>query len=1488
MSRSVAACLLFGLAWVGYSQGIITTAVGTGWSFPPPPLPAVNAPLGTTEGVALDQSGNLYIADSDNNMVFRMAKDGTLTVMAGNGFAGFSGDGGPATNAAMSLILTSDVAVDAAGNIYLADSGNQRVREISGGIITTVAGDGASGFSGDGGPAVSAQLAFPSGVAVDAAGNLYIADSGNNRVRKVSGGIITTVAGNGVSGFSGDGGPATRGELAAPGAVAVDAAGNLYIADTGNNRVRKVSIGVITTVAGTGIEGFSGDGGPATSAQMSFPDGVTLDAAGNLYVSDDDRVREVLGGIITTVAGSSVLGAFSGDGGAATSANLYNPFGLAVDAEGNLYIADSSNCRVRKVSGGVISTVAGDGGFQFAGDGGPPVDASLNSPQDVAVSAAGDLYIADFLNSRVRKVSNGTVTTVAGNGVFASYGDGGPATSASLIPVGIAVDASGSLYISDAGDSCVRLISAGVITTVVGGGMYQNSSIGDGGPATSATLNLPTDLTLDAAGNLYIADSLNYRVRKVSNGIITTVAGGGTSRADGVAATSALIGPSAITVDGAGNLYIAEYDLNVVREVSGGIIRTIAGNGSAGFSGDGGLATQASLNGPLGLTLDAQGNLYIADSNNNVVRSVSGGIINTVAGNGVAGFSGDGGLATNASILTAGDGLLNGLASDPSGDLYIVDAGNNRIREVLAKPPALEISTTLLALSGSSGGKQVTASFDVITDGGGIGVPGVGFASQVSSASWLSAMPVSGSTPGLITMTADPAELTAGSYSGAVTISVPNANPAVATVNVQFAVGAAIQASLAVDHNHLSFTYASTSAARTQTITVSNTGSGAPPFTAAVTPNPGQSASWLSVTPTSGTATPSAPVAMAVTANPAGLNPGTYTANVVVSSAAGSVTVTVTMTITANPLVMLLSQTGLTYTGVQNGGAVAPQTFSVLNLGSGTLNWSVQTSVLGGVNNWLSVTPNIGVSTPGSSIAAPSVSVSVNPAGLAPGVYYGLVAVTAVGAANTPQGVVAVLQVLPAGTDIAPVVEPNSLVFTGVVGSSSPSSQNVMVYDPTGTNKSFRSGIVTVNGGSWLETLPGDATIPSNELVSIVVQPVVNNLAAGTYQGTLTLQFSDGRVNQVPVQFVVTGAGGGPGAAGIAKLREAETPCVAAQLTPSLVTLGVGFSVPAGYPQGLEAQVVDNCGNPQVDGTVYVSFTNGDAPVKLQSLGNGLWDGTWPVGATAQAAVTLTVASQNGAGITGQSTLNGGLSATMPAPEIFDGGVVNAASLVGAPVAPGELISVFGQQLAGGESVAGNGTLPTVLAGTTVSIGTQGVAGGQYQPMPLLFTNGGAQAQVNAQVPLEVSANTNQQILLQWGTAYAPPVYVDVGATAPAVFAYGQGEAIITDANGLVGPTNPLHAGDVAVIWCTGLGAATPAATDGALTPDTPYYTTPNPVVTIGGQSAGVLFSGLTPGYAGLYQINVTVPSGIAPGDSVRVTVTAGGQTSAPVVTSVR
>ena len=448
-------------------------------------------------------------------------------------FAGSRGgrDNGPATSAW--LRGPQGVAVDGAGNLFIADSNDNRIRKVdSAGVITTVAGTGRSGFSGDGGPAVDAQLRYPTGVAVDGAGNLFIADRHNQRIRKVdTAGVITTVAGTGSFGLGGDGGPAVDAQLRYPSDVAVDGAGNFFIADNWNHRIRKVdSAGVITTVAGTGWGGgFSGDGGPATAARLNYPTGVAVDGAGNLFIADPDnhRIRKVdSAGVITTVAGTGEEG-FSGDGGPATSARLDSPHGVAVDGAGNLFIADGGNRRIRKVdTAGVITTVAGTGRrYGFSGDGGPAVDAQLRYPAGVTVDGAGNLFIAEWGNQRIRKVdSSGVITTVAGTGL----GDGGPATSARLYrPGGVAVDGAGNLFIVDGGNDRIRKVdSAGVITTVAGTG--RRGIVGDGGPAVDARLYEPEGVAVDGAGNLFIADSANFRIRKVDTaGVITTVAGTG-------------------------------------------------------------------------------------------------------------------------------------------------------------------------------------------------------------------------------------------------------------------------------------------------------------------------------------------------------------------------------------------------------------------------------------------------------------------------------------------------------------------------------------------------------------------------------------------------------------------------------------------------------------------------------------------------------------------------------------------------------------------------------------------------------------------------------------------------------------------------------------------------------------------------------------------------------------------------------------------------
>lgn len=517
--------------------------------------------------------------------------------------------------------------------------------------------------------------------------------------------IVTTVAGLTRSVY-GNGGPAAQATINYSHAVAVDSAGNLYIADTVDQQIRKIdaSTGVITTVAGNGQRGFSGDGQLAVNAQLSFPDDVAVDSVGNIYIADTGNwvIRKVSAstGIITTIAGTPDAGGYSGDGGPATKALLYYPEGMAVDASGNVYIADTNNNRVRKVTAatGIISTVAGDGNLGSPGDGGPATSATL-SPGAVALDSSGNLYIAVGCAVRKVTIATGIISDYAGNYTCGDSGDGGAATAAELgYELGhISLDSAGDLYIADYSNNAVRKVttSTGVITTIAGNGSFGFS--GDGGPGTSAALNNPEGVAAAANGAIYIADLSNLRIREVSAaGTISTIAGNGTTGPvpTNVQATSTPVGVygnrwySSLAADALGNIYFADTLNNVIRKLTpAGALATIAGTGVAGYSGDGGPATSAELNNPDSVAFDAQGNLYIADSENNVIRKVnaSTGIITTYAGT-YAQYSsvgvtllptGDGGPATSAGLPAP-----TGLAVDSAGNLYIAEWGWCVVRKV--------------------------------------------------------------------------------------------------------------------------------------------------------------------------------------------------------------------------------------------------------------------------------------------------------------------------------------------------------------------------------------------------------------------------------------------------------------------------------------------------------------------------------------------------------------------------------------------------------------------------------------------------------------------------------------------------------------------------------------------------------------------------------------------------------------------------------------
>ena len=647
--------------------------------------PALEAVLEEPSGLTFDDDGNLYITEYNRHVVWRLDDSGVLTRVAGNGGVIPGPPGMQATETPLGDL--GGVVIDHDGHLHIAGLGRVTTVDPEG-LLRVEVGTGIPGASGDGGPANEAQVGQVTGIAVGPSNELYI--SQELSVRKVDpNGTISTVAGNASRpGFSGDGGPAADALLAGAFGLAVDSSGNLFIADIGNRRVRRVGTdGVITTVAGSGEPGVGGDGGLATEAQLGFVSGLTVDDSGNLYIADLEhhRVRRVdAEGIISTVAGDG-RGGYNGDGIPATEAHLLHPRGLAVDRSGNLYIADAFNHRVRRVdSTGMITTVVGIGDWGFEGEGGPAVEAFLRGPRAVAFDALDNLYISDGVNHRVRKVdSAGSIATVAGSGDWGFDGDGGPALSARLsIPHGLAVDGYGNLYMTSQEDHRVRMVNAaGVITTVAGA--HEAGFGGDGGPATRAKLNVPSGIATDLRGNLYIADRDNHRVRMVNPaGVITTVAGTGQLwvGGDGGPATMASVGyPADVAVDAFGNLYISQL-LSVVRKVDpAGVITTVAGRPfHVGWSGDGGPATEALLNGPVSIAVDMFGNLYFADLYNRVVRRVDpAGTITTVAGTGFGGSGGDGGPAIEAQFTEP-----MSVATDSRGNVYVADTWEHDVRKL--------------------------------------------------------------------------------------------------------------------------------------------------------------------------------------------------------------------------------------------------------------------------------------------------------------------------------------------------------------------------------------------------------------------------------------------------------------------------------------------------------------------------------------------------------------------------------------------------------------------------------------------------------------------------------------------------------------------------------------------------------------------------------------------------------------------------------------
>jgi len=581
-------------------------------------------------GEATDGAGNVYVADWGNETIRKITPAGVVTTIAGTAGMTGSTDG---TGAAARFSGPWGVATDSAGNVYVADSGNETIRKITpAGAVTTLAGMAGMTGSADG-TGAAARFNFPSGVSTDSTGNVYVADAGNATIRKITpAGVTTTLAGTaGVTGSTDATGAAAS--FNNPIGVATDSAGNTYVTDSNNHTIRQITpAGVVTTLAG--MAGITGSvDGTGVAARFDDPRGVVTDSAGNVYVADfgNDTIRKITpAGVVTTLAGTAgMTGSTDGTGAAA---RFNSPSGMASDSAGNLY-TDSNNATIRKITPtGIVSTLAGTAGVTGSTDG-TGAAASFDNPTGVATDSAGNVYVADTDNDIIRKITPaGVVTTLAGTAGMAGSTDGMGAAARFNFPSGVATDSAGNLYVAD-NETIRKIAPGGVVTTLAGMAGMTGSSDGTG---AAARFNGPWGVAADTAGNVYVADLGNETIRKITPaGVVTTLAGmaGMTGSTDGTGAAARFNGPQGVATDSADNIYVADFGNDTIRKVTpDGAVTTFAGTAGMFGSSDG-TGAAARFYQPSGVASDSAGNLYVADVSNDTIRKITpAGLVTTIAG----------------------------------------------------------------------------------------------------------------------------------------------------------------------------------------------------------------------------------------------------------------------------------------------------------------------------------------------------------------------------------------------------------------------------------------------------------------------------------------------------------------------------------------------------------------------------------------------------------------------------------------------------------------------------------------------------------------------------------------------------------------------------------------------------------------------------------------------------------------------------------------
>ncbi|HEY4301424.1 MAG TPA: hypothetical protein VGM73_11145 [Candidatus Didemnitutus sp.] len=696
--------------------GVPGAADGTGTS----------ATFSSPQGMAIDSSGNIYVADYSAAIIRKITNVGVVTTLAG--YAGIVGSASGTGNTA-TFNGPRAVAVDRSGNIFVADALNNIIRKVtSSGVVTTFSGVVGTGGSVDG-PATTATFNYPGGIAVDASGTVYVADTYNQTIRKIASDGSTSVLAGQIGKTGHDDGTGTAATFDLPSGLTIDGNGNLYVSEQGNNGIRKVTpAGVVTSLAGSATYVSGRADGTGTAALFNAPAGLAVDSSGNVFVADyrNSLIRKVSAtGVVTTVAGAGgVAGSLDGSGYIVSPSLFWRPTNLATDAAGNVYVADTFGDTIRKIAAdGTMTTLAGNPSLAGTTDGQGSA-ALFNGPTGIAVDSAGVIIVADTYSNAIRQVMpDGTVTTLAGTAGTAGTTDGTGTAALFNLPSGVTIDnAANVIYITDYGNHTIRRLDrgTGAVTTYAGSAGSTGSADGMG---TSASFNFPRGIAYDpSSGNLVVADTGNQTIRRIAAGFVTTIAGSPNANGstDATGSSARFDAPSDVAVDSSGAIYVADANNNTIRKVTpSGAVTTIGGMPGASGSVDG-AGSAARFNHPMGVAVDGSGNVFVADYDNNTIRegllpSNSGGPIGGTSG----GINGSGGNSGGTSVSTTG---LNGsgsflhpggVAADTLGNIYIVDTQHNSIKRVTTSG-----GVSTFAGSGSAGsadGSATTATFNAPT-----------------------------------------------------------------------------------------------------------------------------------------------------------------------------------------------------------------------------------------------------------------------------------------------------------------------------------------------------------------------------------------------------------------------------------------------------------------------------------------------------------------------------------------------------------------------------------------------------------------------------------------------------------------------------------------------------------------------------------------------------------------------------------------------------